>query len=438
MNLKSFSVLIVALTVAAVSPIVSQAANVKEITSPGGIKAWLVEEKSIPIISMEVVWKGGATIVGSEKAGLSYLVASTMDEGAGELDSQTFQKRLNDLAISLSFDAGKEAFSGSLKTLSANKDEAFRLFSLAITSPRFDDEPVERIRKQILIGLNRKKSNPNNVAGRAWYKLAFGDHPYSVPTNGYMETVSKLNRTDLLSFKNKQIARDNMVISVVGDIDAETLKNLLDKTFSEIAAKADIIDLPDVNLLAQGQTKVIPFDIPQSIVMFGGPGVTRDDPDYYAAYVLNYILGGGGFESRLTTEIREKRGLVYSVYSYLSPYQKIGLHMGGFGTSNATAGEALKLAKQELAKIRNDGVTAEELVAAKTYINGSFPLRLSSNSNIANIAASMQLHGLPIEYLEKRSGYIDAVSNDDILRVAKRLMDPDKLIITVVGKPEGL
>ena len=418
----------------------AEAVEIQEVISPGGVKAWLVEEKSIPIISMEVIWKGGSVAVPSEKAGLAYLLASTMDEGAGELDSEAFQKRLSDLAISLSFSASKENFSGSLKTLSQNRDEAFKLFEMAVTNPRFDKEPVERIKNQILVSLNQKKTNPNSIAGRKWFEKAFEGSPLAVPSQGYMETVEKLTPEDLKAFKARQIARDNIYISVVGDIDAKALGALLDRTYGKLPVESDLeaalqlqANLPDTSIV-----DVTEMPIPQSVVIFGGQGVTRDDPDYYASYVLNYILGGGGFASRLNEEIREKRGLVYSVYSYLSPYRSIGLQLGGFGTSNKSVGEAIALVKVEFEKIRKDGVTEKELMAAKTYLNGSFPLRLSSNSKIANIMVGMQLADLPVSYLSERAAYINKVSNDDIKRAALRLTDPDKMIITVVGQPEGL
>ncbi len=414
------------------------ATDIQEITTAGGIKVWFVEERSIPILSMEVAWHGGSSLENSDKAGLAHLVASTMDEGAGELDSRAFQKQLSEMAISLSFDASKDSFQGSLKTLSENKEEAFRLFGLAISQPRFDEEPVERIRNQILIGLNRKLSDPNSLAGRAWFAAAFPDHPYSVPTEGTLETMKSISQKDLLDFKNRQIAKDNMVISVIGDIDAMELGVLLDKTFSAIQDNADLTLVKEAAPVQQATTKVIEQDIPQSVVIFGGMGIKRNDPDYYAAYILNYILGGGGFESRLTKEVREKRGLVYSIYSYLYPLQHAGLQLGGFGTSNASVGEAIKLVQNELKKIRDNGVSPEELDAAKTYINGSFPLRLSSNTKIANIMVSMQLYDLPIQYLSERPSLVNSVSLEDVKRAANRLMDPDNLIITVVGKPEGL
>jgi len=429
---------IVSLTISSAFVPAAFAAKIQEVVSPGGIKAWFVEEKTIPIVSMEVVWKGGASTVSAEKAGLAHLMASTMDEGAADLDSKAFQKKMSDLAISLSFDAAKDTFGGSLKTLSVNKEEAFRLFSLAISAPRFDTDPVERIRNQILVGLNRKLANPNSLAGRAWFEAAFKGHAYANPTMGSLATMKALTTADLRQFKDKQIAQDNMVISVIGDIRVEELGRLLDQTFMGIPKKSDLKFPVDVDRVNGPSLEIIPQDIPQSVVIYGGNGVKRDDPEYYAAYVLNYILGGGGFESRLTKEIREKRGLVYSVYSYLSPFQRVGLQLGGFGTSNASVTEAIKLVKSELVKIRTKGVTAEELDAAKKYLNGSFPLRLSSNSRIANIMVSMQLFDLPVSYLDERPKHINAVSLADVKKVANRLMDPDELIITIVGKPEGM
>lgn len=415
-----------------------RAADIQEVVSPGGIKAWLVEEHSIPIVSMNVVWRGGSSLDPADKAGLAHLAASTMDEGAGELDSKAFQGRLSDLAIELSFDVGKDNFSGSLKTLSENTDEAFRLLGLALSAPRFDEESVERIRAQILTSLNRQLSDPRSLAGEAWFRLAFGDHPYSQPTDGTLKTMAAVTRQDLADFAKTALGKDNMIIGVVGDIDAKKLAALLDSTFGALPATATARPIPDVKPLAEAAIEIIPQDIPQSLVTFGGQGVKRDDPDYYAAYVLNYILGGGSFESRLTDEVREKRGLVYSIYTYLYPLDASGLQLGGFGTGNASVKKALSLVEQEIAGIRENGVTADELSNAKTYLNGSFPLSLSSNASIAGILVAMQVSDLPIKYLDQRASLINAVTQADVKRVARKILDPEKLIVVVVGKPVGL
>lgn len=412
-----------------------KAAEIKEILTPGGIKAWFVQENAIPILNMEVVWKGGASILPKEKAGLAELMASTMDEGAGEMDSKAFQKALADNSISLSFDAGKDTYRGRFKTLSANKEMAFSLFQQAIQDPRFDQEAVDRIRNQLLVSLNRKKTDPNSLAGRAWFDIAFKGHPYAVPTMGNIETMQQLTTQDLHDLKNKQISRNNMVISVIGDISEADLIMYLDKTFADLPEKPDVQDVAEFGSVDGPKTQFIEQNIPQSIIVFGGKGVKRDDPDYYAAYVLNYILGGGGFESRLQNEVREKRGLVYSIYSYLSPFEAAGVHLGGFSTGAENTIKAVELVREELRKIIQDGVTSAELEAAKKYLNGSFGLRLSSNAKIARVMASMQFSKLPITYLDDRKDLIGNVSLEDIKRVAQKLMDPDQMIITVVGQP---
>ena len=416
----------------------AKAVEIKEVVSPGGIKAWLVEESSIPIVSLNVAWRGGASRDPADKAGLAYLAASTMDEGAADLVGKAFQERLSDLAIQLGFDASRDSFSGELKTLSENTEEAFRLFGLAISEPRFDEEPVERIRGQILASLNRKLSDPSSLASRAWFRLAFGDHPYSQPVEGTIETMSEITRADLGEFARTHLGRDNMLIGVVGDITAAELAPLLDRNFGGLTDTASAKAVPETQPLPEAAIEIIPEDIPQSVVIFGGEGVKRDDPDYYAAYVFNYIFGGGTFESRLTEEIREKRGLVYGVYSYLYPMQSAGLMMGRLATSNASVKEALDLVQQEISRMRSADVSADELSAAKTYINGSFPLGLATNDRIADILVAMQYSNLPVSYLEERAALINAVTADDIKRVANRLLDPDKLIVVVAGKPDNL
>ncbi|MCF8469137.1 MAG: insulinase family protein [Sneathiella sp.] len=435
---RPFATLVFSLVVFVFFSLPAKAVDIQRIVSPGGIKAWLVEEHTIPIVSMNVAWRGGASLDPADKAGLAYLASSTMDEGAGDLESKAFQERLSDLAIQLSFDAGMDSFSGNLKTLSENTDEAFRLFGLAITEPRFDEEPVERIRAQILTSLNQKLSDPDSLAGRAWFKLAFGKHPYSQPSEGTLDTMAAITRQDLADLAESRLGKDNMVIGVVGDIDAAKLSTLLDRTFGALPEKAKTFEVPETKPLQEAAIEIIPQDIPQSVVVFGGQGVKRDDPDYYAAYVLNYILGGGSFESRLTDEIREKRGLVYSVYSYLYPMKAAGLQMGGFGTSNASVKEALNLVEEEVARIRKDGVTPKELEDAKTYLNGSFPLSLSSNASIARILVAMQINDLPASYLDERNKLINAVTEDDIKWVAQKLLDPSKLIVVIAGKPADL
>lgn len=418
-----------------VLPVPALAVTVEKVTSPGGIEAWLVQDHANPIIALEATFAGGSSV--EAKPGLTHMMAGLLDEGAGPYDSQAFQGRLEDLSIGLSFKAGKDELAGSLKTLTENRDAAFDLFRLALTQPRFDAEPVERIRGQILSGLTRELQNPNAVASRAWYKAAFGDHAYGRPGNGTPDSIKAIKRAELKAHAKSWLSRQGLIIGVVGDITPEQLAPLLDRTFGALPARHPAIAVSETTI-ASGRVIVEPRDIPQSVAVFGAPGIKRDDPDWFAAYVMNYILGGGGFSSRLTEEVREKRGLAYSVYSYLLPMDHAGILMGGVATQNARVKQSLDLIRQELARMAEHGPEASELADAKTYLTGSFPLSLDSTAAIAGLLVAMQADKLGIDYLDRRNALIEAVGMDQVKAAAKRLLDPDTLLIVVVGKPEGV
>ena len=414
------------------------ATEVQRVISPGGIEAWLVEEHSIPILSLRASWRGGAGFDRAGREGTANMVSALIDEGAGDYDSQAFQTRLEDLSVRLSFGAGLDTFRATLKTLSENTDEAFELLRLAITEPRFDEEPVERIRGQLLVHLARQAEDADYLAGRAWYEAAFPGHPYSRPLEGTPETMAAITADDLRDFVTAQLARDRLYIGVVGDITAERLGVLLDTTFGPLPAIGAPVETTGAAPGAPGRVIVIERDIPQSVVVFGGAGLARRDPDYYAAYVMNHILGSGGFTSRLTEEVRNKRGLAYGVYTYLAPMDFAALHMGGVATQNSAVAESLDIIRAEFARMRDHGATPKELADAKTYLTGSFPLRLDSNGKIARLLVGIQLEDLGIDYIERRNGYMEAVTLDDVNRMARRLLKPDALQVVVIGKPEGL
>jgi zinc protease len=416
----------------------AQAVDIQRVISPGGIEAWLVHDATVPIISVNFAFKGGAALDPKGKEGLADMVSGLLDEGAGELDSRAYQAALKDISASISFDAGSDRFRGSMRTLSKYRDEAFRLLRLAVTKPRFDAEPVERIRSQLIAGLLAGLENPRRIARRTWYKTVFPNHPYGRPVGGVRETVESLTVSDLRGFVARRIARAGLVIGAVGDISAGELARRLDEVFGALPDKPSSADLPEAAVSGQGKLVVIRKPIPQSIVIFGQNGVKRDDPDYYTTYVLNHILGGGGFSSRLTEEIREKRGLVYSVYSYLNPMARGALVMGGLGSQNARVAKAIDIVRSEWRRISEHGVTPEELKSAKTYINGSFPLRLDSSSRIARMLVAIQAHKLGIDYLDRRQELINSVTGEGIRRVARRLFDAQKLTVVVVGNPKGL
>ena len=420
------------------TPLAHAAVKVQEVVSAKGITAWLVEDHTNPIISVNFAFRGGSALDPDGKDGVANLVSATLDEGAGGMDSETFQRRLEDLSVSLSFSARLDTFSGRMRTLTRNRDDAFGLLKLAITRPRFDPEAVERIRSQVMAGLRRASENPRRLANRAMFQTMFPDHPYGRHTDGTLETVPVIKIADLKAFVARRLARDNLVVGVVGDITVAELKTLLDTTFGELPATAEPWEVPEVTAAATGRQVVIEKPIPQSVIRFGHGGIKREDPDFYAAYVMNYVLGGGGFESRLHEEVREKRGLAYSAFSYLSPLDHSALIIGGAGTANAQASQTIDIVRAEWKRMAEQGLSELELEDAKTYLTGSYALRFGSSPRIAAMLTGLQLENLGRDYFDIRNSLIEKVTLDDANRVAKSLLRPEKLTLVVVGQPENI
>lgn len=420
------------------TPLAHAAVKVQEVVSAKGITAWLVEDHTNPIISVNFAFRGGSALDPDGKDGVANLVSATLDEGAGGMDSESFQRRLEDLSVSLSFSARLDTFSGRMRTLTRNRDDAFGLLKLAITRPRFDPEAVERIRSQVLAGLRRASENPRRLANRAMFQTMFPDHPYGRHTDGTLETVPVIKIADLKAFVARRLARDNLVVGVVGDITVAELKTLLDTTFGELPATAEPWEVPEVTAAATGRQVVIEKPIPQSVIRFGHGGIKREDPDFYAAYVMNYVLGGGGFESRLHEEVREKRGLAYSAFSYLSPLDHSALIIGGAGTANAQASKTIDIVRAEWKRMAEQGLSELELEDAKTYLTGSYALRFGSSPRIAAMLTGLQLENLGRDYFDIRNSLIEKVTLDDANRVAKSLLRPEKLTLVVVGQPENI
>jgi len=435
MTPRSFAIALFLVLTAALP---ARAIEVQRVISPGGIEAWLVEDHTNPIISLDMTFRGGAALDPAGKEGLANLASSLIDEGAGELDSQAFQGRMAELSISLSFSAGRDTFGGEMMTLTENRDAAFELLRLALTEARFDEEPVGRIRSQILAGLARDSQSPRSIVGRTMNKVMFPEHPYGRPVKGTPATLPGITVADLRRFVTERFARDTLFVGVVGDIGAEELARRLDQVFLGLPAMAAPADIADTMPDAQGGVVVVDRDMPQSIVAFGHAGIARDDPDFYIAYVVNYILGGGSFSSRLYDEVREKRGLAYSIYAYLNPLQHAALVMGGVATQNARVAESLDLIRAEWRRMAESGPSETELHNAKTYLTGSYPLRFSSSRRISGMLTGMQFQGLGIDYMERRNGFIEAVTLEDARRVAAYLYDADKLTVVVIGRPEGI
>jgi len=427
---------------AAIAPVLASAApagatTIERVVSPGGIEAWLVHESAVPLIAVEFAFVGGAIQDPPGKAGTAVMVASLLDEGAGDLDSKTFHERLDRKAVELNFEAERDAVHGALRTLSENRDEAFEDLRLSLTAPRFDPAAVEIIRGQVQSLVRRGAMNPTEMSRLRWWQTAFADHPYGRPVNGTMESLPMITGDDLRTYARRVLARDNLKVAVVGDIDAEAVKVMLDRVFGALPAKAELDPVATVPPHGLGQRVVIKLDVPQAVVTFGGAGIARKDPDFIAAYLVNHILGGGAFSSRLYQEVREKRGLAYSVYDSLVWLNHSALFLGATATRADRAGETLDVIEKEIHRLAEEGPTDVELAKAKAYLNGSFALNLDSSAKIASLLVQLQLDDVGIDYFARRPELIDAVTLEDARRVAKRLLDGG-LLVTVVGRPEGM
>ena len=411
--------------------------KIKEVTSPGGITAWLVEEHSIPFVALELRFQGGASLDARGKRGASNLMMGLLEEGAGDLNSQGFARATEALAAQFGYDIGDDTASISARFLTENRDQAVDLLRLSIVEPSFDEVSLERVRQQVLSGIRSSQTDPDDIAARTFDAKAFGDHPYATALEGTADSVSGLTRDDIIAAHQSVLARDRLFVGVVGDITEEELGALLDKLLGDLPETGAPMPgkvIPALN----GGTSVVEFNTPQAVALFGQIGMERDDDDFFAAYLLNTILGGGGFESRLMEEVRVKRGLTYGVYSYLVPKDHAPLYMGSVSSANDRIGEAIEVIRAEWARMATDGVTPEELDKAKALLTGAYPLRFDGNGAIAQIMVGMQMQDLPIDYIATRNDKLNAVTLEDVNRVAAELLKPDALTFVVVGKPEGV
>lgn len=411
--------------------------DIQEVTSDSGITAWLVEEHSIPFTALELRFRGGTSLDAPGKRGATNLMAGLLEEGAGDLDARGFTRAVEALAATFDYDAHDDTFTVSAKFLTENRDEAVDLLRASLVEPTFSETAVERVRAQVVSIIRSNLSDPDEIAGEAFSERVFGDHPYATAGEGTLESVAALTRDDLVAAWQNALVKDRLFIGVVGDITAEELKVLLDDLLGDLPQSGPALPEP-AELTFDGGTHVVEFDTPQSVALFGQPGMGQDHPDFFAAYLLNTIIGGGGFESVLMQEVREQRGLTYGTYSYLLDKDGANIWMGSVSSANDRVAEAIEVIRAEWARIAEEGVTEAQLEAAKKYMTGAYPLRFDGNGPIANIIAGMQIQGMPIDYAATRNDKVNAVTLEQVNRVARELMQPDKLTFVVAGKPEGL
>lgn len=411
--------------------------DVKEVKTPGGYSAWLVEDHTIPFMALRLGFKGGASLDKPGKRGATNLMTALLEEGTGTMDARAFSSATDSLAAQFGFDAGDDAVTVSARVLTENRDEAMALLHGAIIAPRFDEDAIERVRRQITSIVTGDMKDPDQIAQSAFDKAAYGSHPYGSQIDGTLDSVAALTRADIVDAHKAAMARDRVYISAVGDITEDELGRLIDNLLEGLPETG--APMPShVKLGLEPGVFVTPFDTPQSVAIFGHSGITRDDPDFFPAFVASTIFGGGGFNSRLMDEVREKRGLTYGIYASLGVKDYAELVAGRVASANNQMADTVEVIKSEWARFVEDGVTQQELDDAKTYLTGAYPLRFDGNGPIANILVGMQMDGLPISYITTRNDKINAVTLDQINAVIKRVFKPDELHFTVVGQPAGL
>jgi zinc protease len=406
-------------------------AEIQEVRSEGGITAWLVEDYTVPIVALRFMFEGGSTQDPEGKAGLANLMTGLFDEGAGELDSEAFQLALDDAAAEMGFSAGRDAISGSMRTLAETRAEAFGLLRLALARPRFDQAPVDRIRAQIVAGIRARSRDPETAAQIAFAKAVYGDHPYARQSEGTPETLATVTADDLRRFHSRVFARDNLIVGVVGAIDAETLKAELDRLFGDLPENADLVPVADVEPKLD-QTVRIDYPLPQTSLQLAYKGIARDDPDFFPALLMNHVLGGGSFTSRLFEEVREKRGLAYGIGSGLSNSRHADALVIGTATNADRAAETLDVIREVVAQMAEEGPTEAELDAAKRYLLGAYPINnLASSGDIANTLVGLQFESLGLDYIERRPALIDAVTREDAARQARELLSGEPAVLMI-------
>ncbi len=402
-----------------------------------GVRVYFVPAPELPMLDVRVVFDAGSARDGV-LPGLSLLTTSLLGQSSGGLDADTIAARFEDVGASFGAGQDRDMAYVSLRTLSADgaRTAALDTLALVLSKPDFNAEDFDRERERMRVSLQYQAQKPGEVAKKAFYKAVYGDHPYATPPGGDESSVAALSREAVQGFYKKYFVRGNAVVALVGDLDRAGAEALVDTVTAGLAEGKAAPALPATTVLAEASEQRIAHPSAQTHLLVGQPGVARGDPDYFPLYVGNYVLGGGGFVSRLTTEVRENRGLSYSVYSYFSPLREEGPFIMGLQTRNDQAQQALDLVRKLAAEFVTKGPTAEELDAAKKNITGSFPLNTSSNKKIVGYLAMIGFYGLPLDYLETFSANIEAVTLEQIRDAFQRRVNPDRMATVLVGAPE--
>ena len=414
---------------------VKSSVALRAVTSPGGVPYWLVEDYSVPVVSVEFACEGGAAQDDDGKEGAAEMLAGLLDEGAGDLSSTAFHEAIDDNAVELGFHADRDHLGGRLRTLAKRLDEAEGLFALALNAPRFEEQPFQRVREQLGARLRHEANDPSAMASKAWRELVFAGHPYGRPSEGSLESLARIERSDIGARAKALITRSDLTIAVVGALPERRAGALVDRAFASLPASAPLKTLSPPAFAGLGKTETVDLDVPQTTIRFGRPAIPRDDPDYITSMLVMHVLGGGNLTSRLFREVREKRGLAYSVSAGVHA-NAISSHIfGGTTTKNERAFESLAVIEEQIKDLADGGLQEEEFEKGKTYLIGSYPLRFDTSTKIANQLVQIQREKRAPNWLTERNRLIGAVTLKDAQRAAARLFGDGALAISMVGRP---
>ena len=423
------SVLLFAVSVAQASP------RIQHWETANGVPVYFFEAHELPMVDIQLIFDAGSARDG-DRHGLALLTSSLLDEGAAGKSADTISQEFESLGANFGSSAGYDSGSASLRSLSDREllQQALTTFKQVISQPDFPDKAFERQRERMLVSIRSKQQSPGDLARDAFYSALYGDHPYAWPNEGTEDSVQALTREDVRAFHRRYYVADNAMLAIVGDLDRAEAEALANDIAGVLPAGEKPPALPRVDSLQESRTVRIEHPSTQTHILVGQPGIAYGHPDYFPLYVGNHVLGGGGMISTLFEEIREKRGLSYSAYSYFQPMRRRGPFTAGLQTKTGQAQEALDVLHRQIEHFVAEGPTEEELEASKKNITGGFPLRIDSNSNILNYLALIGFYDLPLDYLETFNENVRKVTVEDVKRAFKKHMSPDRMVTVLVGR----
>ncbi len=440
MIFKSFLLFVLAIPLVCV-PITTMAAESlgKRIVLKNGMVLLLSEKHELPMVTVSLAIKAGSVVEPGDKPGLASLTASLLTQGTAKRTASQISREIDFIGGSLSVSGGDDYASAGLRVLKKDIKTGFDLLSDVLMHPVFDQKEIDRKVKETLAAIQQQKEEPSVIAGEAFTKAVFGSHPYGTTSDDVAAFLPKLTRQDLVDFYSRRYGPNDVIIAVVGDVTEKEIVSLLNERFKgwkPVAEGTPARQAPPA--IGAVTVKKLDKNITQANIAMGHVGISRENPDYYAVMIMNYILGGGGFSSRLMDNIRDNRGLAYDVHSSVSAQKEPGPFRVWMQTKSESANESIDEILKELKRIRTEPVSEKELADAKAYLTGSFPLRMDTYAKIAGILTAIEIYNLGLDYPRKYPGLINAVTREDILRVARKYIDPDRMVIVVLGNQEKI